>query len=71
MEHPVIERTERTGYATYSPKRNQYGNDGLGNEVYQGDEILVLNDEFFLQETLLCESIELLEVLGATHETAK
>ena len=71
MEHPVIERVERTGYATYSPERNQYGNDGLNNEALQGDEILVLNDEFFLEETLLCESIELLEILGATHEIAK
>ena len=55
----------------YSPKREEYGIDGLGNEVFSGDEILVLNDEFFLRETLLCESIELLEKLGASYAIAK
>lgn len=71
LEHPTIERVIRTGYVTYSPKREQYGVDGLGNEVFKNDEIIVLNDEFFLRETLLCESIELLEVLGASYEIAK
>jgi len=70
MNHPVIEQVNRTGYM-YSPKREEYGNDGLGNEVFSGDEILVLYDEFFLRETLLCESIELLEVLGASYAIAK
>ena len=70
MEHPVIERVERTGYM-YSPRREEYGIDGLGNETFPGDEVLVLNDEFFLRETLLQESIELLEKLGASYAIAK
>ena len=70
MNHPVIELVERTGYM-YSPRREEYGNDGLGNEVFSGDEILVLYDEFFLRETLLQESIELLEKLGASYAIAK
>ncbi|WP_068672309.1 hypothetical protein [Oceanobacillus sp. Castelsardo] len=71
MEHPLIERTIRTGFPIYSPRREEYGIDALGNEVFCGDEILVYEDEFFLVETLMNETKEALEAIGATYEFAK
>ncbi len=71
MNHPVINQIERTGYPTYSPIREVYGIDGLSNETYVGDEILVYNDEFFLVETLGSDGVEILELLGAAYEIAK
>ncbi|RWZ59866.1 hypothetical protein EQV77_00790 [Halobacillus fulvus] len=68
MNHPVIDQIERWGDPLSEP--NHYGLDGLGNEVFEGDKIYVLNDEFFLKETLLQESIELLVILGAEEKTA-
>lgn len=71
MNHPIVDQMERTGYPAYSPSREQYKVDPLGNEVYSGDDILVLNDEFFLVETMSAEAIEVLELLGASYEIAK
>lgn len=59
LEHPAITKTELTCYP-YSPLREVVGKDPLGNEVYPGDEILMLNDDFFLVETM-----------GASYEIAK
>ncbi|WP_181350510.1 hypothetical protein [Thalassobacillus sp. CUG 92003] len=70
MNHPSVDYIERTGYPAGFPEQAQYGFDGLGNEVFAGDEILVFNDEFFLKETLFQESIELLGVLGAEERRA-
>jgi len=71
MQHPIVERIQRTGYPIYSPRRQEYGTDALGNEVFSGDQILVFEDEFFLVETLMNETKEALEVIGATYEIAK
>lgn len=70
LEHPAVSRTLRTGYP-YSPLRQVVGNDPLGNEVHPGDEILMLDDDFFLVETMGAEAIEVLEFLGASYEIAK
>ena len=71
LQQPDVTRVRRTGFIPFSGRREEYGTDALGNEVYTGDEILVLNDEFFLKEPLLQETIEVLEILGATYEIAK
>lgn len=70
LEHPEITRTRRIGYPVMN-RREKYGIDGLGNEVFTGESILAVNDEFFLVDELFQESIEILEMLGATHEIAK
>ncbi|SEA53041.1 hypothetical protein SAMN05421743_105192 [Thalassobacillus cyri] len=70
MKHPVVEQIERTGFPLDIQEPEIYGTDALGNEVVLGDTIYVFNDEFFLKDTLLQESIELLEVLGAEEKTA-
>jgi len=69
MDHPMIERIERTGIP-YSERREAYGTDGLGNEVFPGEEILELEDDFFLVEELSADAKEILEMLGATYKTA-
>jgi len=69
IEHPAITRTELTGFP-YSDRRESYGEDALGNEVLTGDEILMLQDEFFLVAELSEQSKEVLEVIGATYVTA-
>jgi hypothetical protein len=70
LEHPDITRALRTGYA-YSERREMSFVDGLGNDVHSGDEILVLNDEFYLVDELFQETIEVLEQQGATYKIAK
>lgn len=71
MDHPIIEQIERTGYPKYSDRRECYGSDGLGNEVYSGDEILVIGDEFYLAEELSLDAKEILERMGAGYEIAQ
>lgn len=71
LQHPEITFIRRKGFVPISYKREEYGVDPLGNEVMTGDNILVINDEFFLVDELFQETIEALEVVGATHEIAK
>lgn len=47
------------------------GVDHFGNEVYPGDVILVLDDEFFFKEELSEETVAVLELAGAYETTAK
>lgn len=70
IQHPVITQMERTGYP-YSERREEVGVDPLGNMVYDGDEILVIDDEFYLVEELSIDAIEILERHGAVYMTAK
>lgn len=67
----LIRKDEELNSYPFSDRREEYGTDGLGNEVFQGDEILVLDGEFYLVEELLTESIEVLENHGAKYATAK
>lgn len=70
MNHPMVAEMERTGYPKeYEP--SIYGTDSLGYVVYTGEEILVLEDEFYLKENLISESIEILNKHGATSEVAQ
>jgi hypothetical protein len=47
-----------------------YGSDGLGNEVFKGDVILIRGKEFYLKETLNEQSLELLVTLGFQEKRA-
>lgn len=69
IEHPDITRTIRTGYP--EPEQKHYGYDFFGNEVFLGDEILVLDDEFFLKEMLSTDAIEILRHFGAIEINAE
>ncbi|WP_080875581.1 hypothetical protein [Oceanobacillus timonensis] len=70
LEHPDITRVRRTG-SPYSERRQMYVTDGLGNDVHSGDEILKLDDEFYLVDELSADAREILEQLGAGYEIAK
>lgn len=70
MDHPMVAEMERTGYPR-GRALEVYGTDALDNEVYEGDRILVLNGEFYLVETLMSDSIEILETHGAHYEIAE
>lgn len=71
LQHPDITFIRGKGFVPLSRKREEYGVDALGNEVLMGDPILVFDDEFFSADELFQETIEALEVIGATHEIAK
>lgn len=71
MEHPEITHIRRTGYPKYNERTGLYGVDSLNREVYTGDEILVLDDHYYLVDELLQESIEVLEGLGAIYKVAE
>jgi hypothetical protein len=66
IQHPDITKMRIHGM----PETQPIEVDTLGHEIYPGDEILSLHDEVFLVEPLLQETIEILELLGAEHETA-
>lgn len=69
LEHPDITRVNHAGYLHPEPKH--YGFDFFGNEVLVGDKILVLDDEFFLKEELLDETIKVLKLVGAEETIAE
>lgn len=71
MNHPMIMEIERAGYPLGYEERDHYGVDALGNEVMTGDEILLLNDEFFLVDVLAYETIHALEIVGADRGIAE
>ena len=68
MDHPAVIEAMRTGYAEKEPE--VIGNDALGNEVYVGDEVYVLDGEMFLEIELGSQATEILELLGAERKTA-
>lgn len=70
MDHPTVTEIMRTGYPAGMEEREVHGVDALGNEVFKGDEIYIFNDEFFLKDELIGESVELLEIIGATLTVA-
>ncbi|WP_405103133.1 hypothetical protein [Oceanobacillus sp. FSL H7-0719] len=70
LQHPTIERIERTGYP-FSDRREEWGTDGLNNEVYSGDEIIEFMDDFYLLDELSADAIEILEQHGGQHKIAK
>lgn len=69
MDHPAVVRMERTGY--YKPQPKIYGTDQLGNTVMSGEEILCINDMYFLVHVLDDTAIEVLEAMGADYSIAE
>ncbi len=70
IEHPDITRTMLTGYP-FSPRRRTVRVDGLGNEVYSGDEIIEFMDEFYLVDELSSDAQEIIESHGGIYKIAK
>lgn len=70
LQHPAITRTLRTGFP-FSERREEWGIDALGNEVFTGDEILEFMDEFYLVEELSDDAREILEQHGGIYKIAK
>ncbi|MFA1821206.1 hypothetical protein ACDX78_13700 [Virgibacillus oceani] len=66
IQHPDISKMHVHGL----PEMQPVNTDKLGHEIYPGDDIISLNDEVFLVEPLMQETIEILEKLGAEHEIA-
>ncbi len=46
------------------------GSDSLGVEMFQGDEVLTLDDKVFVKEELSYDSLQILQMLGAESEIA-
>lgn len=71
MQHPDITHINRTGYPPGMEEPKLLFTDSFGYDIYEDDEFYRLFDETFLIEPLTRESIEILELLGATKMTAK
>lgn len=69
IDHPDIRRAIRTGYPEQEPKF--YGFDFFGHEVSEGEEIITLDDEFFLKQELSHDAIAILHYMGAKSKIAK
>ncbi|MGY3716751.1 YqaI family protein [Sutcliffiella cohnii] len=63
MQHPTITKLEKDGPAEAKP----FGTDACGSEVFEGDEILIIDGEFVLVENAVQY---LTEHLGAKKEIA-
>ncbi len=69
LEHPVVTAIRRHGYP--EPKKEPVGMDDLGNTIYPGDELLVIDDCVFVKDELFYETVQVLEILGAEEKIAK
>ena len=47
------------------------GSDALGNEIWKGDELLEFDGEAFVVNELSYETVEVLELIGASRKIAK
>ncbi|MCQ6275783.1 hypothetical protein JMM81_12540 [Bacillus sp. V3B] len=69
MEHPMINQIERIGYTNMFNQPECCGSDINGNEVLEGDSIVLLpNGEMILEDDL---EDYLIEELGFQFVTAK
>ena len=68
-EHPHITEYNRKGYLGKEPE--VIGYDFFGNEYYEGEELLKLDDEVFLLENLSAEAREILLYWGASRVEAR
>lgn len=67
MEHPDITTVRNYGYAEKEPQLLLL--DELGNEIYEGDEVLDLDTMLFSVFDISRDAIEILEMLGAVRRT--
>lgn len=71
LEHPVITHINRTGYPPGMKEPRLLGEDDLGYDIYEGDELMVLDDYVYVKEELSMDAIKILEMLGAYEITAQ
>lgn len=67
MDHPKVAKVMRFGYPD---KDEVYGEDDLGNTVYVGERILVLEFMYFLEHALDDRLKQVFYELGATSVIA-
>ena len=70
MEHPDITHARLTGYPRGIVEPRELGLDSLGNQIYEGDRLLVFGDYQFTIDELSYDAIEILEMIGADFEEA-
>jgi len=68
LEHPDITRVRKNGYPSVEPAFR--GIDGLGNPIYENDEILEFDDQIYLVDEISSDAIEILERHGANYRIA-
>ena len=68
MDHPTIERLEQYGL----DEARYLGLDYFKNEIYEGDDVIIFDDEIILiEEVTKGDLINLLINLGAEEKTAE
>lgn len=68
FEHPHIIEYNRKGYLGKEPEA--IGTDFFGNEIFEGEEIFILDDERFLAENISGDLKEYLIYIGAKRKEA-
>jgi len=71
VDHPEVLHIMRTGYPSWNQEPRIVGTDSLGNDIYEGDELYVLDDEVFIKEELSYDAVEILEKIGVDLVIAK
>lgn len=69
LEHPDITRTLNTGYPDKQP--SHWGVDALGNEIFEGDHVLLFDGEIFLKDELSADALNILKLFGAVEDIAE
>lgn len=67
-DHPVIEQVERTGYPNLVSQPEHNGTDYFGDEILEGDDIIMDGEEMILKDNL---EAYLSDVYGLEFTTAK
>lgn len=67
-DHPVIEQIEKTGYPNAVSQLEHNGTDYFGDEILEGDDIVIDGDEMVLKDNL---EDYLSDVYGLEFLTAK
>lgn len=69
LEHPIVTKVNKTGYANLVAQPEHFGTDYFGNEVLKGDSVVIdpSNGEMILEDSL---EDYLIEVKGFQFKTA-
>lgn len=65
LEHPMVREIRTNGYPSGMVEGFYVCDDSLGNELYKGDEVLIMDDHKFASEEISFESYAILRMLGA------
>lgn len=69
MDHPMLQRINRTGYP--QTERKVIRVDQFGKPIFVNDELLCIEDIEFVAEELSSDAKEILTMLGATYQIAE